>query len=243
MAGADIVNVNMVGTIVDERVALPQAVERIAEAVDTPLSIDFGTHEALEEALRIVPGRAIINSVNGEAKKLGPTLELAREYGAALIALLCDDSGIPSTAKDRLRTAETILDRAREFDMSVDDLIFDPICLGVATDPEAGAVTFESSRLLRHEFGANVALGASNASFGLPHRRKLDAAYLAIALASGVNVPITDPTLPTLRWSVLSADCCLGRDEHGMRFIQSYRAETRSNGVSTSCSPPPPPTT
>jgi len=224
-AGADVINVNMVGMSVTERRALPQAVESIAAAVDAPLSIDFGDPDALREALRIVPGRALINSVNGESNKLEPTLELAREYDAAVIAMPSDNRGIPDSAGRRLETAERIVRRAADFGMSVDDLIFDAISIGVATDPGAGHVTFETCRLLRRELGANVVLGASNASFGLPRRRTLDAAYLAMAIASGMNVALTDPTLPVLKWSLLSADCCMGHDVYGGRYIQSFRAQ------------------
>jgi len=224
-SGADIINVSMVGTKIPELEALPRAVELIGKAVSVPLSIDFNSFDALEAALEVAPGRSLINSVNGESDKIEPTLALAQKYGAALIAMPCDDKGIPDTAKGRLRVAMEIIDRASHFGISVDDLIFDAICLGVAMDQNAGRVTFETCRLLRSELGANIILGASNVSFGLPKRRTLDATYLAIAIANGMNVALTDVTLSTLKWTLRSADCCMGQDAFATRYIQDFRAE------------------
>ncbi|RIK83727.1 MAG: methyltetrahydrofolate--corrinoid methyltransferase [Planctomycetota bacterium] len=226
-AGADVVNVNMVGMQVPEREALPRAVERIAAAVDAPLSLDFGDLAALEAALAVVPGRALVNSVNGETKKLGPTLQVARRYNAAVIALLCDDRGIPDTAAGRLRVAEVIAQRADAEGFELGDVVFDGVCLGVGTNSTAGQTTLDTCRLLRQHLGANVMLGASNASFGLPRRRTLDAAYLVLAIGAGMTIALTDPTLPALKWSLLSADCCLGYDAHGLRYIRAYREWTR----------------
>ena len=224
-AGAHVINVNMVGTTVPEVDVLPEVVSLIANAVDAPVSIDFGDFDALEAALKVAPGRVLINSVNGEEQKLDPTLALAKQYDAALIAMTSDDEGIPMVSAGRLKVAGAIADRATALGVSVDDLVFDAICIGVATDASAGRETFATCQALRREFGANVVLGASNVSFGLPKRRTLDATYLAMAITAGVNVVLTDVTLPILKWSVLSADCCLGQDEHGIAYIQAFRAE------------------
>jgi 5-methyltetrahydrofolate--homocysteine methyltransferase len=226
-AGADIINVNMVGMKVPEREALPQAVERISQKIDAPISIDFGDFDALEAALKIVPGRALINSLNAEGTKLDGTLELARKYNAACVALVCDEAGVPPTPEGRLAVAQKIVDHATHYGLGVDDLIFDAICIGVATDPTAGPTTFETCRLLRKELGANITLGASNVSFGLPKRRTLDASYLSMAILAGMNVPISDMTLPVLKWAILSADVSMGFDECGTRFIRAFRAEEK----------------
>jgi 5-methyltetrahydrofolate--homocysteine methyltransferase len=224
-AGAHIINVNMVGMNVPEKEALPEAVRRISAAVDVPLSLDFGDIDALVAALEVTPGRALINSVNGEAGKLEPTLEVAQRFNAAVVAIPCDESGVPPTPESRLEVSLKILRKAGEFGLSVDDLLFDAICIGVATDPGAGPVTFETCRLLRKELGANILLGASNVSFGLPKRRTLDAYYLAMAIGAGMNVALTDPTLEVLRWAFLSADTAMGYDEFGMSYIQAFRRE------------------
>lgn len=224
-AGAHVVNVNMVGMSVPEREALPEAVRRIMEAVDAPLSLDFGDIRALGAALELAPGRPLINSVNGEAIKLEATLEVARHFDCPLVAIPCDEKGLPPTPEGRLAVARAMAGRAADFGISIDDLIFDAICIGVATDPDAGRTTFETCRLLRKELGANILLGASNVSFGLPKRRTLDAYYLAMAIGAGMNVALTDPTIEALKWAVLSADATMGRDEYGINYIGAFRQQ------------------
>ena len=224
-AGAGILNVNMSGMGIPERDCLPEAVRRIGQAVGLPLSLDSGDPEALDAALRVAPGRSLINSVNGEEGRMEPLFALAKAHDAALVALLCEDGGIPKTPEGRLQVARRIVDRASAHGIPVDDLIFDPVCIGVATDPGAGPVLFETCRALRKEFGANLTLGASNVSTQLPRRRTMDAVVLAMAIGAGVNVPITDPTQPALRWTVLAADGCMGRDEYCIRYIRAFRAE------------------
>ncbi|MCZ7646138.1 MAG: dihydropteroate synthase [Planctomycetota bacterium] len=230
-AGADAVNVNMVGTSIPEENLLPRAVERIAVAVDVPLSIDFGSLAALEAALKVAPGRALINSTNGEIRKLDPVLELAAKYRAAAIALACDENGIPPDAAARVRIVERILKRAETFGLGAADLLADTVCLGVGTDPSAGPVTFEACRRISGELGLNVVLGASNAAYGLPLRKYLNASYLALAIGSGMNVALTDPTLPELRWAILGADACIGRDEFCANFIRQFRLEEKAQAA------------
>ena len=224
-AGADIINVNMVGLDRPERELLPLAVRAIAAAVDVPLSLDFGDPEALKAALPLIEGTALINSVSGEEEKLKAVLPLMKEYGAAAIAMTCDDDGIPYSAQGRLAWRRKIVERAAAMGIEPERFIFDCIAMGIGTDETAGRVTFETMRLVRSEFGANITLGASNISFGLPKRRTLDAAYLAAAITHGLNCPITDPTNPQLKWSILAADAITGSDPLGIRFIKAYRAE------------------
>ncbi|MBN8216913.1 MAG: dihydropteroate synthase [Spirochaetes bacterium] len=230
-AGVDIVNVNMVGMKVSEREALPRAVELIAQAVDVPLSLDFGDPEALVAALKVAPGRPLINSVNGEERKLGPILEIAAQYRCPLIALPSDEKGVPDTAAGRLACAARMIDRAASFGITTDDLLFDGICIAVATDMTAARTTFETIRLMRKELGLNITLGASNVSHGLPKRKTLDSYYLAMAVMAGMNAPITDLTLPALKWAILSADVCAGTDEYGMRYIAGFREEEKAKAA------------
>lgn len=227
-AGVEIVNVNMVGMKVSEREALPRAVELISAAVDVPLSIDFGDPEALIAALKVAPGRPLINSVNGEERKLGPILEIAAKFKCPLIALPSDEKGVPDSAMGRLACAKRMIERAATLGITTDDLIFDAICIAVATDMTAAKTTFETIRLMRAELGLNITLGASNVSHSLPKRKTLDAYYLAMAVMAGMNVPISDLTLPALKWAILSADVCTGTDEYGMRYIAGFREEEKA---------------
>lgn len=224
-AGVDVVNINMVGLNVPEIEALPQAVAAILKVVDVPISVDFGDHMALDAALALIPGRSLINSINGETSKLEAVLPIMKKHKAATIALLCDDEGIPYTAARRLKAAQHIVARAAQEGIEVSDFIFDCVCLGVATDETAGPVTFETLHLVREEFGANLLLGASNASHGLPRRSTLNAAYVAAAITHGMNCVLSDLTLPILKWSIRSADAVAGKDPFGVRYIQLHREE------------------
>lgn len=227
-AGADIVNVNMVGLEAPEQKVLPRAVRAILERVDVPLSLDFGDPDALEAALQVVGARPLINSINGEDDKLERVLPLMKEYDVPAIALTCDNDGIPRTAAGRLAAAEKIAARAEAYGLHPSEFLFDCVAMGVATDETAGQVTMESIRLVRQRLGANIALGASNASHGLPRRHTLNAAYLAVAIGFGLNCPITDPTIPELKWTVLSTDAVMGRDEFAIRYISAHRDEEKS---------------
>lgn len=224
-AGAGIINVNMVGLDIPEKVLLPIAVSAIRSRVDCPLSLDFGDPEALDAALGKVEGRCLINSVSGEREKMDEVFPIAKKHGAAMIAMTADDDGIPYTPEGRLKCALDILKEGEKYGFTVNDFIFDCIAIGVATDVGAGRCTMDTMQLIRKELNANITLGASNVSFGMPKRKTIDAYYLAIAIAYGLNAPITDITHPMLKWSMLVADTVNGTDKLGMKYIKETRIE------------------
>ncbi len=226
-AGAGVINVNMVGLDIPEKVLLPIAVTAIRSKVDCPLSLDFGDPEALDAALGKAEGRCLINSVSGEREKMDQIFPIAKKHGAAMIAMTADDDGIPYTPEGRLKCALDILKEGEKYGFTVEDFIFDCIAIGVATDVGAGRCTMDTMQLIRKELDANITLGASNVSFGMPKRKTLDAYYLAIAIAYGMNAPITDITHPSLKWALLTADTVNGTDKLGMKFIKESRIEKR----------------
>ncbi len=226
-AGAGIININMVGLDVPEKVLLPIAVTAIRSRVDCPLSIDFGDPEALDVALAKAEGRCLINSISAEEEKLDQVMPIAKKHHAAMVAMTADDDGIPYTPEGRLKCALKILEAGEKHGFTRDDFIFDCIAIGVATDVGAGRCTMETMRLLRKELNVNITLGASNVSFGMPNRKKLDAYYLAIAIAFGMNAPITDITHPALKWAILTADTVNGTDKLGMKYLRESRAEKK----------------
>jgi 5-methyltetrahydrofolate--homocysteine methyltransferase len=226
-AGAGVINVNMVGLDIPEKVLLPIAVTAIRSKVDCPLSLDFGDPEALDAALGKVEGRCLINSISGEREKMDAVFPIARKHGAAMIAMTADDEGIPYTPEGRLKCARDILEEGAKYGFTVDDFVFDCIAIGVATDVGAGRCTLETMRLIRQELNANITLGASNVSFGMPRRKTLDAYYLTAAITYGMNAPITDITHPALKWAILAADTINGTDKLGMKFIKEARAEEK----------------
>ncbi len=224
-AGADIVDINVGAAGIDEVRILPLAVQAALEAADVPLSLDTTNPAALKAALEIYPGKALVNSVNGEEATLERVLPLVREYGAAVIGLTMDGEGIPSDPAKRLKIAERIVERAERQGIPRQDVLIDCLALTVGADPQAARVTLEAIRLVTQELGVNQTLGVSNVSFGLPDREVLNLAFLSLALMNGVNCPIVD--VAKVRTMVLAVDLLLGRDRYAKRYIEHWRRRTR----------------
>ncbi len=225
-AGADVLDVNVGAAGVDEVDLLPRAVRLVLETVDVPVCIDTPNAEALAAALAVhkelLPdGKPLVNSVNGEEGSLRRVLPLVAEHGAAVIGLCMDDEGIPATPERRLTVAKKIIERAEEVGIPREDVIIDCLALTVGADSKAGWTTLEAIRMVREELGVNMTLGASNISFGLPEREVINRAFIAIAIATGVNCPIVDAA--KVRPYILATDLVLGRDDYAMRYIQAFR--------------------
>jgi len=223
-AGAHILDVNVGYPGVDEPKMIKEAVKAVMETVDVPICLDSANPEVMEAALSVYKGKMLLSSVTGEEAKMEAILPLVKRHGTAVVALLMDDTGIPNSAEARLEIARKILARAESMGIPREDVIVDCACMTVATDSTAALVTLETIRLVRRELGNNMTLGASNVSFGLPERKVINAAYLPMVLAAGVNCPIVDPTVPEVAKAILASDLLLGRDEYGMSYLRAYRA-------------------
>ena len=222
-AGAQVLDVNAGVPNCDEPDLMRRAVQVAMDAVDVPLCFDSANPAALETGLAIYPGKALINSTTGEDAALDRVLPLARQYGAAVVALCSDERGPMQDVRVRLEVARKIIGRAARFGVPIHDLVFDPLVMSVGLDSNAGQVTLETMRLLRQELGVNMTSGASNISFGLPDRPPLSAAFLSMAMAMGLNSAITNPLEPAVRLAILAGDLLLGHDEYSMRWIRAYR--------------------
>ncbi len=228
-AGADILDVNVGATGVDEVEMLPRVVEALAGAVDVPLCLDSHNLKALRASLDLCPGRPIVNSVTGEESSLAEILPLVKEYGVAVIGLCLDDSGIPPTVEGRVAVAHKIISRAEALGIPREDVIIDCLTLTLGANPKGGAVTLQAVERVRAELGVNQTQGASNISHGLPNRPALNAAFLAIAIKAGLTCPTVDAA--QVRTAVLAADLVLGRDDFALRFIGAYRAAKAEAGA------------
>ena len=226
-AGADILDINVGGTGLDETTLLPQAVQAIMETVDVPLCLDSENPTALEAAVKIYQGKPIINSVNGQERSLNEILPLVKEYGTAVIVLTMDDDGIPTDPDRRLVIAHKIVTRAETLGIPRQDIIIDCLVLTVATDSTTALVTLEAIRKVKAELGINQTLGASNVSFGLPDRGILNSTFLTMAITAGVTCPTVN--VAKVRPSVLATDLLLGRDNYAMRYIKAYRRRQQSS--------------
>ena len=226
-AGADLLDVNVGAAGVEEVDLLPKAVKLVLETVDLPVAIDTADGNALKAALEmhkeVCPdGKPLVNSVNGEEASLERVLPLVAEYGTAVIGLCMDDDGIPETPEKRLAVAQKIIERAAGHGIPREDILIDCLALTVGADSQAGWTTLEAIRLVKEELGVNMALGASNVSFGLPDRETINGVFLGMAIARGLNCPIVD--VAKVRPYILAADLALGRDDYAMRYLKGYRA-------------------
>jgi 5-methyltetrahydrofolate--homocysteine methyltransferase len=220
-SGADVLDVNVGAPGVDEMVVLPKVVRAISGVFDVPVCLDSSNREALAAALRVVPGKPLVNSVNGEEASLNALLPIIKDFGAAVIGLTMDDNGISTDPEVRLSIAAKILERAARTGIPAEDVVIDPLVLTVGADQNAGRVTLTTIELVRREFGVNINLGASNVSFGLPDRHTVNQAFLALGAGAGASCVITNPEklTPIIR----ASDLLLGRDPFAGRFIKDFR--------------------
>src|SRR5579859_3168028 len=227
-AGAHMLDVNAGVPIADEPALLVNAIQTIGKVTDVPLCLDSSVVEALAAALAAYEGKALVNSVTGEDERLELVLPLVKKYGAAVIGMANDETGISSEPEYRLGVARKIVQRAQDHGIPPEDVIIDPLALTIAADPEAVQVTLRTMRLIRDELGLNMICGASNTSFGLPERSPLNAAYLSMAMVCGLTCAITDPTNPIIRRAVLASDVLLGHDPYAVTWIADYRSRQTS---------------
>jgi 5-methyltetrahydrofolate--homocysteine methyltransferase len=226
-AGAQVLDVNAGVPGADEVALLTRLMREVMDVVDVPLCIDTANPQALEAALKAYDGKALINSVNGEEKSLAAVLPIAKEFGAAVIGLCMDDDGIPNTPEERTAVADKIIQRAAKVGIPLEDIVIDPLAMTMGADHMAGLVSLETLKLVVREFGVNITMGASNISFGLPDRKYVNAAFMAMAIQAGMTCPITNPLVTEVRTAVLAADLALGKDEFGMRWIKDFRKRSK----------------
>lgn len=227
-AGAHVLDVNAGIPGGDEPVLLRGAAQAVLEVVDVPLCFDTADPDALKAALEIYPGKALINSTTAEEHMMARVFPLAKQFGAAVIGVISDESGVPTTPEARLEVARKLVNRAGDFGIPPEDIVIDCLALTVGADHNAGRVTLDAMKLVRQELGVNLNLGASNVSFGLPDRKILNIAYLALAIGSGLTTAITDPTVPEIQTAILACDLLTGHDEYAMRWIKAYRKRSQA---------------
>lgn len=226
-AGAPILDVNAGVPSVDEAALLCDVMRTVMEVTDVPLSIDTADPEALSAALSLYEGKALVNSVNGEERAMKAILPLVKEHNAAVIGLCMDDDGIPETPEQRLEVAGKIIERAGQLGIPPEDIIIDPLALTMGADSDAGRIALETTKLIVKEFGVNITMGASNISYGLPDRKYINAAFIAMAIYVGLTCPITNPLVKEVITAILAADLAMGRDDYGMNWIKAYRARQK----------------
>jgi len=224
-AGARMLDVNAGIPLADEPAILAEAVRIVQSVVDVPLSIDSSIVKALEAGLAAYKGKPLVNSVTGEDERLETVLPLVAKYGAAVIGISNDETGISEDPNARFVIAKKIVERAAQFGIPREDVLIDPLAMPVGAVRTAGAALFTLVRRVREELGVNTVCGASNISFGLPDRGTLNATFIAMAIAAGMTCAITNPLDESIRKTVLAADVMMGRDENCYAWLNAHREE------------------
>jgi 5-methyltetrahydrofolate--homocysteine methyltransferase len=222
-AGAHMLDVNAGIPLADEPSILASAVELVQSITDVPLSIDSSIVAALESGLSVYRGKALVNSVTGEEESMERVLPLVARHGAAVVAITNDENGISEDPDVRLGVARKIVSRAVDHGIAVEDVVVDPLVMPIGAMRTAGRQVLHLVRALRSELGVNTTCGASNISFGLPNRKGVNSAFLAMAIGAGLTSAITNPLEPDIMEAVRAADVLTGADENCASWIEAYR--------------------
>ncbi|HMQ54564.1 MAG TPA: dihydropteroate synthase [Anaerolineae bacterium] len=222
-AGAPMLDVNAGIPLADEPAILAEAIRRVQALTDVPLSIDSSIVAALQRGLEVYQGKALVNSVTGEEERLEAVLPLVKKYGAAVIAISNDETGISEDPDKRFAVAKKIVERAADHGIPREDVIIDPLIMPIGAVRYAGRTVFGLVRRLREELGVNATGGASNVSFGLPNRPAINAHFLSMAIASGLTCAITNPLEPEIRQAIAAANMLMGNDENCLAWIAANR--------------------
>ena len=223
--GAMMLDVNMGAPLADEAELMVAAVKLIQGRCDLPLCLDSSIVEVLEAGLATYQGKALVNSVTAEDERLDAILPLVRRHGAAVIALPNDEEEIPEDPRRRLELVRKIVDVATgKYGIAIEDIVIDPLAMPVGADTSLVLRTLETIALVREEFGLNMTLGASNVSFGMPDRASIGAAFLPMAIATGLTSAIMDARSPQLVRAVKAADLLTDKDAWGAGWIAAHRA-------------------
>jgi len=231
-AGAQMLDVNAGIPLSDEPAILAWTIQLVQSLTDLPLSIDSSIVEALEAGLAVYQGKPLVNSVTGEEERMERVLPLIRKYGAAVVAISNDDTGISEDPDVRFAVAKRIVERAADHGIPSSDIIVDPLVMPIGAMSTAGRQVFALVRRLREELRVNTTCGASNVSFGLPYREGINAAFLPMAIAAGMTSAITNPLMPEVKASVMAADVLMGHDPDCGRWILAHRPATPEGEVS-----------
>ena len=221
-AGADLLDVNVGLPELNEADMMESVMTRLQTVTALPLQIDTTNREALERALRLYHGKAMINSVNGTEESMETVFPLVAKYGGVVVGLCLDEDGIPEDAEGRIRVAKKILKRAADYGIPPEDVVLDALAMTISTDGGSANVTLEALRRIRDELHGHSILGVSNISFGLPQREVINSFFFALALQSGLSCAIINPNNRTMMAAYRSYLALSGIDAQCMDYISAY---------------------
>jgi 5-methyltetrahydrofolate--homocysteine methyltransferase len=222
-AGATMLDVNAGIPMADEPAILAKAIQLVQEVVDVPLAIDSSIVAALEAGLSVYKGKPLVNSVTGEEERLEVVLPLVKKYGAAVVAISNDETGISEDPNVRYEVAKKIVERAADYGIPREDVVVDPLIMPVGAINMAGRSALDLIIRLRNELKVNTTCGASNISFGLPNRHGMNAAFLSMAAGAGMTSAIMNPLHAEEMTGIMGANVMNGNDPECRRWIQKFR--------------------
>jgi 5-methyltetrahydrofolate--homocysteine methyltransferase len=230
-AGAQMLDVNAGIPLADEPALLARAVQLVQAVTDVPLSIDSSIIEALAAGLAVYQGKPLVNSVTGEDENMERVLPLVKKYGAAVVAISNDETGISMDPDVRFEVARKIVNRAADYGIPACDVVVDPLVMPIGALGQAGQQAFTLIRRLRDELKVNTTCGASNVSFGLPNRHLVTGTFLSMAIGAGMTSAIMSPLHDEVRNAVMAADVLAGNDADCAAWIRANRDPNAAVGA------------
>ena len=218
--GAQILDINMGMNGIDEKQMMLDAIYEVTSTVDLPLCIDSSHVDIIEAALRIYPGRALVNSISLEKEKIEYLLPIAKKYGAMFILLPLSDEGLPKDSAEKHGIIREILRRAEAIGMGKEDIVVDGLVATIGANPKAALECFETFSFCKNEMELPTVCGLSNISFGLPERSYVNTAFLTMAIGNGLTMAIANPSQELLMSCALAADLLLNKEEAALRYIE-----------------------
>jgi 5-methyltetrahydrofolate--homocysteine methyltransferase len=222
-AGAQMLDVNAGIPLADEPAILAKAIQLVQSISDVPLSIDSSIVAALEAGLAVYKGKPLVNSVTGEEERLETVLPLVKKYGAAVVAISNDETGISEDPDVRFEVAKKIVHRAADYGIPASDVVVDPLVMPIGAINQAGVQVMRLLGRLKNELKVNTTCGASNISFGLPAREAISAGFLTMAIGSGMTSAIMNPMHLEIVKACMAADVMMGHDPDCARWIRRFR--------------------
>ena len=220
--GAHILDVNVGLPDIDEISMMKETVQALQSVVNLPLQIDTVDAAAMEAALRIYNGKAMVNSVSGKQESMDKVFPLIRKYGGVVIGLTLDETGIPGDAEGRVRIAERIISEAAKYGIKKKDIVIDALAMTISSEPDGAKVTLETLRRLRDDLNVNTVLGVSNISFGLPARPVVNAAFYTMAMMNGLSAGIINPSSEDMMKAWYAYHALMGLDANCESYIDHY---------------------
>jgi len=229
--GANLLDINVGQPGIDEVKTIKEVIGLLITTSKLPLAVDSSNIKTIEAALRIYPGRMLINSISGEKEKIAKLLPLAAKYGAMFILLPLTGGEVPQTAEKRQNIIKNIFQKAKIFGFTKDDFIVDCLVMAVASNPSAAQETLKTLHWCAHTFKSKTIFGLSNVSFGMPGRPWLNATFLAMAQFCGLTMAIANPASQEMMNIKITGDILLSRDKDALRFIKHFSAQINANSV------------